>query len=439
MKSTVDKLDSLTRKITVEIPAEQVAQAFDKVYKGIQKKANIKGFRQGKAPIATIKQVYGDQVKGDVINELINDAYTTALEEHTLEPVGYPKVSFEPIDEGKNFSFTAEFEIRPDVEVKKFEGLDVIKEKLEIPEERITTILDNIRGNQAEFVTLFEDRAVIEGDVAVVDFEGTMNGQPLPNGSATGHQLEIGANQFIAGFEDGLLGMKIGESRVLNLNFPEGYHEAALSGAPVTFNVKLTGIKKKVLPEINDDLAKKVGDFQSLSDLKDRIRKDIEESEGKRIQDDMRSRVMKALVAANPVEAPKSLVAQQQQALEEDFKGRLKQQGMSDTDFDEYRKKWGQDFHDSASFMVKSTFLLDALAEKLDLKAKPSEIEEKIVEYSKQTGIEIDRLKEFYGKPERRSRLSFQVTEEKVVNHLIDKAKVTELTADKMPKEKDNE
>lgn len=433
MKSTVDKLDGLTRKITVEIPAERVQKAFDKVYKALQKKANIKGFRQGKAPIATIKATYGDQVKGDVVNDLINDGYSQALEEHKLEPIGYPQVSFEPINESQTFSFTAEFEVRPEIEVKTFEGLSVMKEKLEVPEDRIATILDNIRGNQAELVTVFEDRALIDGDVAVIDFEGKVNGEPLPNGSATGHELEIGAKNFIEGFEEGLVGMKIGESRTLNLRFPEGYHEASLSGAPVEFDVKLTGIKKKVLPEINDDLAKKVGDFQSLEDLKTRIRQDIEESEGKRILDDMRNRIMKALVEANPVQAPKSLVEQQRQALEEDFKGRLKQQGMSDGDFEEYKKKWEQDFSDSAEFMVKSTFLLDALAEKLDLRAKPSEIEEKIDEYAKQTGIEIARLKEFYGKPERRSRLSFQVTEEKVVQYLISKAKVSEVSKDKLP------
>lgn len=433
MKSTVEKLDGLTRKITVEIPAEKVQKAFDKVYKALQKKANIKGFRQGKAPINAIKSTYGDQVKGDVINDLINDGYQAALEEHKMEPVGYPQVSFEPIEESKNFSFSAEFEIRPDIEVKKFEGLNVMKEKLEIPEDRITTILDNIRGNQAEVVTVFEDRALSDGDVAVINFEGKINGEPLPNGSATDHQLEIGAKTFIEGFEEGLLGMKIGDERTLNLKFPDGYHEATLSGAPVSFEVKLTGIKKKVLPEIDDELAKKVGDFKSLNDLKERIRKDIEESEGKRILDDMRNRIMKALVEANPVEAPKALVAQQKQALEEDFKGRLKQQGMSDGDFEEYKKKWGQDFEDSASFMVKSTFLLDALAEKLNLRAKEDEIELKIDEYAKQTGIEIARLKEFYGKPERRSRLSFQVTEEKVVAYLIDKAKVSEVPKDKLP------
>lgn len=435
MKSTVDRLDGLARKINVEIPVEKVQKAFDKVYKAIQKKANIKGFRAGKAPIATIKTMYRDQVSSDVVNELINEFYPNALEEHKLDPVGYPKVAFEPIEETKGFSFTAEFEVRPDVEVKKYEGLPVVKEKLEIGDDRVSTILDNIRSQQAELTTVFDDRAVGEGDVAVINFVGKVNGEPLPNGSAERHELEIGAKQFIEGFEEGLLGMKIGDSRVLNLRFPDGYHEASLSGAPVAFDVKLTGIKKKVLPEINDELAKKLGPFESLAALKERIRKDIEESEGKRIMEDVRNRIVKALVEANPVEAPRSLVEQQKQALEEDFKGRMKQQGLGESEFEQYKQKWSKDFEESATFMVKSTFLLDNLADKLGLRAKSEEIETKIQEYAAQTGIEMARLQEYYGKPERRSRLSFQVTEEKVVNMLIEKAKVTEVPKEKLPQE----
>lgn len=435
MKSTVEKLGGLSRKINVEIPAEKVQQAFDRVYKALQKKANIKGFRPGKAPLATIKSMYGENVKGDVVNELINQAYPLAIEEHKMDPVGYPKISFETLIEDAIFKFTAEFEVRPDVELKKFEGLPVVREKLVIPDDRISTILENIRAGQAETTTVFEDRALAEGDVAVIDFVGKVNGEPLPNGSAQGHELEIGAKQFIEGFEEGLTGMKIGQDRVLNLRFPEGYHEATLSGAPVSFDVKLTGIKKKTLPELNDALAAKVGDFKTLDDLKARIRKDIEDSENKRIEEDLKNRVVKSLVEANPVDAPRSLVDQQKEALIEDFKGKLRQQGMSDKDFDEYKSKWDKDFEESATFMVKSTFLLDALAEKLNLRALPNEIEEKIVEYGKQTGIEMARLKEFYDKPERRSRLAFQVTEEKVVNYLIGKAKVTEVTKDKLPAE----
>ena len=216
MKSTVDKLEGLSRKINVEIPADKVQQAFDKVYKAIQKKANIKGFRQGKAPITTIKSMYGEQVKSDVVNDLVNEAYSSALEQNSLEPVGYPKISFQGIEEGKGFNFSAEFEVRPAVEVKKFEGLAVMKEKLEIPEDRIGSILENIRTGQAETVTVFEDRALHDGDVAVIDFVGTVGGQPLPNGSAQGHELEIGAKQFIEGFEEGLVGMN---RRVAHVEF----------------------------------------------------------------------------------------------------------------------------------------------------------------------------------------------------------------------------
>jgi len=435
MKSTVDKLEGLSRKINVEVPAEKVQQAFERVYKSIQKKANIKGFRPGKAPLATIKTMYGDQVKSDVVNDLINEAYQTALDEHKIEPVGYPKISFNALDEDKNFAFNAEFEVRPDVELKKYEGLPVLKEKLDIPADRVTTVLENMRSGQAETVMVFEDRSLRDGDVAVVDFTGLVNGEPLPNGSAVGHELEIGTNQFIEGFEEGLVGMKIGESRTLNLRFPEGYHEATLSGAPVTFQTKLTGMKKKVLPELNDELAKKVGEFQSLDELKARILKDLEEGEQKRILEEMRNRMVRSLVDANPVEAPRSLVEQQKEALIEDFKGRLKQQGLAEKDFDEYKSKWGKEFEESATFMVKSTFLLDALADKLGLRAEEAELDAKIDEYGKQTGIEMARLKEFYNKPERRSRLSFQVTEEKVVNYLIGKAQVTEVDKEKLPKE----
>lgn len=436
MKSTVDRGEGLSRKLNVEIPVEKVQEAFDKVYKAIQKKANIKGFRQGKAPLKAIKSMYGEQVKNDVLNDLINEGYQNALEKHKLDPVGYPKVSFEPLLEEKGFSFTAEIEIRPEVQIKKFEGLPVLREKLEVNEQRVTEILENIRKSHSEAVTVFEDRALTTGDVAVVDFTGSVGGQPLPNGSAQGHELEIGSNQFIAGFEEGLVGMKIGESRTLNLHFPEGYHEASLSGAPVTFDTKLTGIKKKVLPEINDDLAKKLGgDLQTLEDLKTRIRKDIEEGDKKRIDEEMRNRLVKVLVESNPVEAPKSLVEQQKQSLIEDFKGRLQQQGLGDKDFEEYKEKWNADFTDSATFMVKSTFLLDALAEQMKLRATNAEVENKIHEYAQQTGIEIARLHEFYGKPERRSRLMFQITEEKVVGKLAELANVTEVTRDKLPKE----
>jgi trigger factor len=427
MKSTLDKMEGLARKLNIEVPAETVQQAFEKVYKGIQKNATVKGFRKGKAPLATIRTTYSDRVKGDVVQDLIQESYQKALEEHKLDPVGFPKISFATMDEANPFHFTAEFEVRPEVVVKKYENLPLQREKLDIGDERVASILENIRTSQAETVTVFEDRALTNGDVAEIDFKGVMNGEDLPNGSAEGHMLEIGANQFIEGFEEGLIGMKIGDSRKINLSFPEAYHEKSLAGQPVTFDVKLKGIKKKVLPELTDDLAKKVGAYDNLDALKAAIRNDIQQSEARRIQEDMRNRLIKALVDSNPIEVPKSLVAEQKKALIEDFKGKMGQQGLPESDFEQYKDKWDADFEKTATFMVHSTFLLDTLAQQLKMEASPAEIEAKIQEYAGQTGLEIDKVKSFYAKPERRSRLAFQITEQKVVDHLIDKAKISEV------------
>lgn len=427
MKSTIETQDGLMRKLAIEIDATKVQSAFDHVYKEIQKSANLKGFRKGKAPLATIKSMYADKVRDDVLNDLVSEGYQWALNEHSLNPIGYPKLNFENLDPAANFKFTAEFEVRPEVKVEKYEGLKVEKEKLVINEEQVNNILENIRTSQAELVPVFEDRAAISGDTADINFDGYVDGQPLPGGKADNHMLELGAGQFIEGFEDGVIGMKTGEEKEINLKFPDEYHNNEIAGKPVLFKVKLNGLKKKSFPEINDELAKKTGEFDTLDELKAAIREDITQNEERRIKEDLRNQVLKKLVEENPVEAPQTLKDQQKQMIIDDVKQRLAQQGMGDKDFEEYKSKWADDFEDSAKFMVQSTFLVDALADKLDFRATPQDIQQKIADYSQETGIEVARLNEFYNDSDKRSRLGFQLTEEKVVSYLIDKADITEV------------
>lgn len=435
MKSTLNKLQGLARQLAIEVPAERVQSAFDKVYKGIQKNATVKGFRKGKAPLATVRSLYAERVRQDVLNDLISEAYQAALDEHQLEPVGYPKIHVDQFDEQGIFKFTADLEIRPSVELKKYEGLDVETEAIKIEDPQIDAVLESVRQEKAEAVTVFEDRGAAEGDLAELDFSGFVDGAPLENGSAEGHLLEIGSNGFIEGFEQGLIGMKIGESRELNLTFPANYNNQDIAGKPVLFKVKLKGLKKKVLPELNDELAAKSGPFKTLVEFRAAIRKEIEASEQKRIRDELRNRVLRQLVKNNPVDIPQSLLAQQKEVIVNDVRARMTQQGMSAEDFEQYKSKWDQEFDQSAAFMVQSTFLVDALADKLNLRAKPADIEAKIDEFSHQTGIERAKVAEFYGKSERRSRLSFQVTEERVVNFLIEKAALREVPRDQI---KDN-
>lgn len=432
MKSTVNKVQGLTHKLDIEVPAERVQSAFDKVYKGIQKNATVKGFRKGKAPLATIRTIYGDRVKQDVLNDLISESYQTALDKHSLEPVGYPKIHFEQFVEDGVFTFTAEFEIRPEIELKKYEGLEIEKEILAVDDQQIQDVLENVRQSQAQTAPVLEDRGIQDGDIVEIDFNGFVDGQPLEHGSAEGRLLEIGSGRFIEGFEEGLKGMKAGQQRDLNLKFPDDYQSQDIAGKPVQFKVTVKNIKKKVLPELNDELAAKSGQFKTLQEFKDAIRKDITEQEERRIRDELRNRVLRQLVKANPVEVPRSLMEQQKQVIVQDVQQRMSQQGMTEADFEQYKSKWDGDFTQSAAFMVQSTFLVDALADKLNLRAQPADIEAKIDEFTRQTGIERDKVAEFYSKPERRSRLAFQVTEERVVAYLLDKAKITEKPKDKI-------
>jgi trigger factor len=435
MKTSLEKVGNLQRRLKINVPASAVTSAFDQTYKGIQKQANIKGFRQGKAPIATIKSIYGDKVKQDVVQDLIQKHYFKALQEHKLDPISYPEFEFDQVDEGKEFSFSANFDVKPEVALKKVEGLEVEKEIFEVPEAKIEEVLTNIRISRAEQVPVLEDRPAKNGDIAVVDFEGFVEGKPLENGAGTDHHLELGANQFIEGFEPGVVGMKVGDKKTLNLKFPSPYHAAELEGKSVDFNVTLKTLKKKELPEINDEfVAKMMGqavgnEKHTLESLKKTIRDDLEQSEKKRIETDFRNRMLRKLVQANPVDVPPSLLAEQKQTLISDMQKRMKEQGISDAEFDAYIKKWDKDFETSASEMIQSGFIIDTLAKEKNLSWTEEDLEKKFEEYAKQTGIEIARIKEFYSKPDQMSRVTYSITEEKVLEFLLKSTKIKEVPA----------
>lgn len=435
MKSNVEKVSNLSRKLNIEVPATAVQTAFQKIFNGIQKDVTIKGFRKGKAPLTTIKSLYGDRVKQDVVQDLIQKHYAMALDEHKLEPISYPEFEFADPSENKDFSFSAAFDVRPEINLKKYEGLEVEKEKYEFDPKKVDQVLENIRASRATFETVSEARAAKMGDVAVIDFEGFMGGAPLENGSGKNHHLELGAKQFIDGFEDGIVGMKAGESKTISLKFPDPYHSAELAGKPVEFKVTLNEIKAKVLPELTEEFLATLGGPKDLASLKKSIEDDLAQTEQKRIDDAFKNRLLKNLVKENPVEVPPSLLKEQKASLVEDFKKRMAEQGMGENDFASYVEKWDSDFAKTAAEMIQSSFLVDAIAKKHDLFCKKEDLDAKFAEYTAQTGIEEQRIREFYGRPEQASRLTYMITEEKVIAFLNKSVKVKEVPAGSLKEE----
>lgn len=430
MKFRVEEVSPLERKLNVEVPVEVIVQSYTKVFKEIQKQAQIKGFRKGKAPIKVIRTMYKDRVQEDVVKDVIQTGFFQAIQEHKLDPIGEPNFEFEQILEDKSFTFSAAFEVRPEVKVKSYKELPVVREKLVVDAAKVADILTNLQKGQAESVAVFEDRAVRMGDVAVLDFDGFVNGEALEGGSAQNHELELGSQSFIEGFEEGLVGMKIGDAREIPLKFPEVYHAAHLAGQPVTFKVKLNGIKAKKVPELNDDFAKSLDPkFKTLDDLKSEIENDLKQNEMRRIDEDTRSRLLKKLVEINPVLVPPSMLANQKQMLIEDFGRRMRSQGMTEEQFKEYQVKWDQDFTNTASQMIQSSFLLSEIAADNKITASREDLQKKIQEFADRSQIDVARVQEFYNQPEQMNRLRFQVIEEKVVSLLLETAVVTEKDA----------
>jgi trigger factor len=313
--------------------------------------------------------------------------------------------------------------------LKQVEKLSLQREKFEIPPDFIANTLEDIRKSRATNVPVLEDRSAQKGDIAVLDFKGFLESGELENGSAEGHELELGSNMFIPGFEDAVVGMKVGVEGEVAIKFPDDYHVSHLAGLPVKFKVKIQKLLKKELPELNDDFAKASGaKYQKMDDLIAGITDEFTKREEKRIKDELKDRLMKTLVEKNPVEVPKALLTEQKKALIEDLKKRMEGQGMGGEQFEDYKEKWDADFNETATFMIRSSFLLDKISTDNNLRATDADLDAKFEEYAKQTGIELARVKEFYSDEDRRSRLRYQLTEERCVDWLVSRADVKEVS-----------
>lgn len=431
MSFKVEEVSKLERKISFEIPVEAVQKEYQHAYEEVQKNAKIKGFRAGKVPMNVIKTNFKDQVDSHVIQHLVEENFYNALDEKGLNPINQPQLQVQELDENKPFLFSLTFEVHPEVEVKKYQGLKVQKEKLNFDSSHVQKTIDNIRSSRAETAPVLDDRSAQMGDVAVIDFEGFVDGAPLPNGSGTGHALDLGSKSFIEGFEEAVVGMKVGITITANLKFPDEYHAKEIAGKAVQFKITLKELKKKVLPELNDEFAKTVG-FDTVDKLKEAIELDYKTTEEKRIQEDLKNRLLRKLAEENPFDVPKTLLQRQKEFLIQDTIQRMGNMGLSQDQLQDYASKWDQDFTQTATFIIQSSYLVNKIADLEKLNAQDNDIEDKIQSYISQTGIEEEKVRSIYSQPENKNRLKNMITEEKVIEYLISKSQIEEVAKEKL-------
>jgi len=435
MNVKIEDVSSIKKKLIFEVASEQVDKEINKAFKKIGKTAKIKGFRAGKIPVSVLEKYYGGQMEQDVLTSLINATYFKALQEHDVPAIGEPNiVESSGITKGEAFTYEAEVEIKPEVTAKDYTKLSLEKEKFVADPKVLEGRLEEMRASKAQ-VEVSTRKKAREGDSVLIDFEGFIGDEAFDGGKGEDHLLELGSGSFIPGFEEQVVGMKREETKDVVVSFPEEYGQPELAGKPATFKVVLKEIKEKVLPELDDEFAKSFG-TDTLEELKAQLQKDYETQETNRVENDLREKLVGALIESNPIEVPETMIAKQLDYMYENITNRMQSQGMTPEMLGITPENFRENYRETAIEQVSGNLILEAIGRQEKIVADESEIDAKLEEISAMANAPIDMVKKYYASAEAKSGLMAQIAEEKVVSFLLESAKVKVVAAKKAKAEK---
>ncbi len=397
MSLQVETLEKNMAKLTIEVSAEEVESALQRAYQKQKSKISIPGFRKGKVPRQMVEKMYGVGVfYEDAANDMIPAAYEKAASESELEIVSQPKIEVVQIEKGKEFIFTAEVAVKPEVELGEYKGVEVPKTETEVTEEDIMAEINKEREQNSRIITV-DDRAVEDGDMTVIDFEGFVDGEAFEGGKGEDYPLTIGSHSFIDTFEEQLIGKNIGEETEVNVTFPEEYHAEELKGKPALFKVTVKEIKKKELPELDDDFVEDVSEFSTVAEYKDSIKNKIEERKAKEAKAAKEDAAIEKIIENAKMEIPEPMIETQVRQMAEDFSRRLSQQGLSVEQYFQYTGLTAEMLLDQmkpqALKRIQSRLVLEAIAKAEAIQVSEEELEKEIQDMAASYQMEADKLK----------------------------------------------
>lgn len=433
-----ENIEKNTVKLTIEVDSEAFKAAIEKSYKKNVKQIALPGFRKGKAPRAIIEKYYGKGVfLEDAVNFVCPEAYEFAVKESGIDPVDRPEMDIEKIEEdGSELILTATVTVRPEVELGEYKGISAEKKNYKTKVADVDAEIKAAREKNSRMVNV-EDRAVKKGDFTVIDYEGFVDGVAFAGGKGQDHNLEIGGGQFIPGFEEALVGAKIGVEKEINVTFPEEYHAEELKGKPAVFKVTVKSIQVKELPEVNDEFAKDLG-FETLDEYKADIRAKLDKANADRTAAEFEGNVIKEVVEKANVEIPECMIDSAIEDMMRDFSYRLSSQGLS---FEQYMQFTGmtpegfkEQYKDQATERVKSNLVISEIAKRENIEVTDEDVENELKNMAEMYGMEIDKLKEFVKDGELES-LKSELKLKKAVTLVVDAAKVKRATKKKEDEE----
>ncbi len=432
---SVEKASNISRKLTIKVPANVVAERFEKGLREVAKTAKIKGFRPGMVPLPMVKKFYGDDVRHNVFHRLVDESYSEALRKEKIQAVGQPQINDQSeddhaghkLDEAKDFTFTATVEVLPEIEAKGYTGLAVSRGNDTVTDADVQKTIDDMLNSQASLNPAPEGHTVKKGDFVDLEFKGgivTDSGLEEKAGMNGQRMIEVGSDQLIEGFEDNLVGMKKGETKTFKVPFPADYFEKELAGKMSEFTCTIHEIKLKELPKLDDELAKNVG-FESVAELKTKAKEQLTTERKSETERKLRSDLLAQLIEKNAFDIPASLVQGQTRSLAQDVASNLKNQGFNDQMIQDALMNEMGNLKTRAENQVRASLILEAIAKKEKIEVGAKEIDAEISKMATNMKVEEAKVREFYhSNPRRRDDLEFRLREETTMQFLLDKAKI---------------
>jgi len=426
MSVQVEKLENNMAKLTIEVSAEELDKAIEKVYQKQKNSISVPGFRKGKVPRAMVEKMYGAAIfYEDAANVLIPDAYEKAYDECGEDIVSSPKIDVVQIEKGKPFIFTAEVALKPEVTLGKYKGVKVDKVEAEVSDADVDAAIDAERERNARSISV-TDRAVKDGDQTVIDFEGFKDGVAFEGGKGENYPLTIGSGAFIPGFEEQLIGKNIGEEVEVNVTFPEQYQAEELAGQPAVFKVTVKEIKEKQLPELDDEFAAEVSEFDTLAEYKEDVKKGLVEKREKDAKNAKEDAVIDAIIEDAKMDIPDAMVETTQRQMIQEFAQNIQMQGLSLEQYFQFTGLTAETMMDQvkpqAEKRIKSRLVLEAVVKAENIVATEEDFDNEIAKMAEMYKMEADKVKESIGE-EGKKQLMEDLAVSKAVEFVVNEAK----------------
>ena len=427
MSVQVEKLEKNMAKLTIELSAEQFEDAMKKAFNKSKNKFNIPGFRKGKAPRAMIEKMYGEGIfYEDAADEAINATCMEAMNESGLEIVSRPEVAVEQIGKDKPFIYTATVAVRPEVTLGEYKGIEVEKVDAAVKPEDVEAELKKVQEQNARLLTV-EDRPVADGDQTVIDFEGFVDGKTFDGGKAADYPLTIGSHSFIDTFEEQLIGKNLGDKCEIEVTFPEEYHAPELAGKPAKFEVTIKEIKMTELPELNDEFASEVSDFETLAEYKDDIRAKLQDKKNREAATENENRVIDKVVENAQMDIPQAMIDTQARGMVEDYARRLQSQGLNINDYMKYTgmtaDKLMEQMAPQALKRIKTRLVLEKIVELENIQVTDEAVYQQIGKMATSYQMEAEKLNELLGEKEK-EQIKEDLKVQEAVDLLVSEAKL---------------